>query len=252
MKTPSAGLAIPHGRLYVRPDGAQPLPALVTAFAEMSSQIYVAEDFDETLHRVTATATKLIPGCDSASISLVEKNGPVTRAPVGELALAGDQIQYDEGEGPCLDAALTQSVVYTPDTRRDARWARSAERIADEVGARSMLACRLTLEASPRDVLGAINMYSRTPDGFSEDDRMLAVLLASFSAVVLDSARNQDLLKNAIESRQVIGEAIGILRSQSDVSREVAFEMLAKASQRMNVKLRDLAREIADRPVTPR
>jgi GAF domain-containing protein len=109
-----------------------------------------------------------------------------------------------------------------------------------------MLSCRLTMEAAPRRTLGGINLYATDLNAFTEDDQSLAVLLASLGAVVVDASRQQAGLRAAIESRQVIGEAIGILRSQGNLTSEQAFDMLAKASQRMNVKLRELAGRIAD------
>ena len=82
---------------------------------------------------------------------------------------------------------------------------------------------------------------------------MLAILLSSLGAVVVDAARQQENLRRAIESRQVIGEAVGILRAQTKVDSDEAFRMLSQASQRMNIKLRDLAERIArgDQPAAP-
>ena len=55
------------------------------------------------------------------------------------------------------------------------------------------------------------------------------------------SARQQQHLRAAIESRQIIGEAIGILRIRSNLSSQQAFEMLSEASKRTNIMLRELA-----------
>ena len=77
----------------------------------------VQPDLDQTLRQVTLTATQVLPGCTAASISMVQKDGSLlTLGATDELAVRGDQIQYDEGEGPCVDAAMTQRWVYTPDT----------------------------------------------------------------------------------------------------------------------------------------
>src|SRR5829696_7846839 len=110
-----------------------------------------------------------------------------------------------------------------------------------------MISCRLTLDAAPHHTLGGMNLYSTVEDGFTGEDQMLAILLASLGAVVVDASRQQAHLRAAIESRQVIGEAIGIIRAQNrQISSDEAFAILAKASQRMNIKLRDLARGITD------
>ncbi len=109
---------------------------------------------------------------------------------------------------------------------------------------RSLISCRLTLDAAPNHTLGGLNLYSRSVDAYTDEDQMMSILLASLGAVVVDASRQQAHLRAAIESRQVIGEAIGILRSQQNVSSEAAFQMLSNASQRMNVKLRELALKI--------
>jgi GAF domain-containing protein len=237
------------------PDSAHPSLSLIEAFSEIAQHVYASEDHDDSLRRITETATAVIHGCEAASLSLLERHGPVTRASTAPLATDGDQIQYDEGEGPCLDATMQERWLYTPDVATDRRWPRSSTRLGSELGVGSMISCRLTLDAAPLHTLGGLNLYSTSPDAFAEDDQMLAILLASLGAVVVDASRQQAHLRAAIESRQVIGEAVGIVRSQSKVSSEEAFAMLSKASQRMNVKLRDLAERIAhpetDNPEDP-
>jgi hypothetical protein len=222
---------------------------LVRAIEEITSRVQVLPDLDQTLHQVTLTATQTVPGCDAASISLVQKHGrPLTLGATGDLAVQGDQIQYDEGEGPCLDAAMTQRWVYVPDAAADQRWPRSGVRMANEIGVGSLLSCRLTVDASPARTLGGINLYSTSVDAFDEQGRTLGLLLSTLAAVVLDASRREAQLRDALQSRHVIGEAVGILRSQSNVSSQDAFAMLVSASQRMNVKLREVAREITERP----
>ena len=109
---------------------------LVEAFDEIAGRLQVLPDLDQTLHEVTLTATQTVPGCDAASISLVQRRGyPLTVGATGDLALKGDRIQYDEGEGPCLDATMTQRWVYTPDAGADRRWPRSG----------CLRRCRMTL-----------------------------------------------------------------------------------------------------------
>jgi GAF domain-containing protein len=220
--------------------------SLVEAFAEIASHVHTSEDLEDSLRRITAAAVHSVEGCDSASLSLLTDRGPVTRAATDQLSLDGDQIQYDEGEGPCLDAAMHQRWLYSPDLGTDRRWPRSAGRMARELGVRSMVSCRLSLDAAPHNTLGGLNLYSTTGDAFTDDDQMLAILLSSLAAVVADASGQQAHLRAAIESRTVIGEAIGILRAESGLTRDQAFTVLSRASQRMNVKLREVARRIAE------
>jgi transcriptional regulator with GAF, ATPase, and Fis domain len=226
---------------------------LVQAFDEIASRIKVLPDLDQTLHQVTLSATQTLPGCDAASISLVQKRGnPVTVGATGELAMKGDSIQYDEGEGPCLDATMTQRWVYTPDAGADQRWPRSSARMAEELDVGSLLSCRLSMDASPARTLGGLNLYSTSRDAFDEQSRTLGLLLSTLAAVVVDASRREAQLHLALQSRAVIGEAVGMLRSQSNISSQDAFAMLVNASQRMNVKLREVAQEITARSASRR
>jgi transcriptional regulator with GAF, ATPase, and Fis domain len=228
---------------------SRPPDRLVQAFDEIASRIKVLPDLDQTLHQVTLSATQTLPGCDAASISLVQKRGnPVTVGATGELAMKGDSIQYDEGEGPCLDATMTQRWVYTPDAGADQRWPRSSARMAEELDVGSLLSCRLSMDASPARTLGGLNLYSTSLDAFDEQSRTLGLLLSTLAAVVVDASRCQAQLHFALQSRAVIGEAVGMLRSQSNMSNQDAFAMLVHTSQRMNIKLREVARDITQRP----
>jgi transcriptional regulator with GAF, ATPase, and Fis domain len=220
--------------------------SLIEEFADIARHVHASDDFDGSLARITSTAEQAIGGCEAASISLMTKDGPVTRGATNSLAYEGDAIQYDEGEGPCLDAAMQQRWISTPDLAVDPRWPRSAARLTVQLGVQSMFSCRLTLDAAPNQTLGGLNLYASTPMAFSSQDQMLAILLSSLGAVVIDAARQQENLRAAIASRQVIGEAIGILRAQSNLTSEQAFEKLTRASQRTNVKLRDIAQQIAE------
>jgi transcriptional regulator with GAF, ATPase, and Fis domain len=222
--------------------------SLILEFTALARHVHASEDFPGSLDRITSTAEQAIGGCEAASISLLTREGPVTFGATDALAEEGDQIQYEEGEGPCLDAAMEEQWVYTPDLAVDPRWPRSAARLSLHLGVHSMFSTRLTLDAAPNDTLGGLNMYATRPDAFSQQDQMLALLLSSLGAVVVDAARQQENLRRAIESRQVIGEAVGILRAQNQVSSEQAFRMLSQASQRMNVKLRDVAEQIVRPP----
>jgi GAF domain-containing protein len=232
------------------PDG-QPSRSLVNAFSEIAQHVHASTDPDESMRRITVAACEAIAGCDAASLSLITPDGPTTRAATGSLAVEGDLIQYAEREGPCLDAAMHERWLTTPDLRHDPRWPRSSVRMADELGVGSMVSCRLGLDAAPHCTLGGMNLYARRVGAFSEADEMMAILLSSLGAVVLDASRRQANLRAAIESRQVIGEAIGILKTQRHITSDEAFTLLSQASQRMNVKLRDLAHRIADDPPLP-
>ena len=229
------------------------LPAAVLqAFAETTRLLYVSEDLDETLLRVTTLATQTVEGCEVASLTMKEGSRLVTRAATGDLAVTCDTIQYEEGEGPCLEAALHQGLVHTRDSASDDRWPRLSRRVSKEAGVGGMLSCQLSVgDVKGSRALGGLNLYATRPDAYTDADRLLAMLYAAHVAVIIEAARREVQLREAMASRDVIGQAKGILMAQGGVSADDAFSQLRLASQRLNVKLRDVAGDMVHSTETP-
>src|SRR4051812_8068271 len=101
-------LTVRNGRTHMSSSEASPSRSLTEAFSEIAQHVHSSEDYEDSMRRLTETAVHTIAGCTAASLSLLEKDGPVTRAATDQLARDGDQIQYDEGEGPCMDAAMEE------------------------------------------------------------------------------------------------------------------------------------------------
>ncbi len=231
------------------PTHALPLsisPQLLAAFDELTASLTSATVLADTLTRVAATAERTIGGCHAASVSMVEGTTLVTKAWTDEVARRGDLIQYEEGEGPCLSATTDHRVVYTPRLGEDRQWPLSARRLVDELGVGSLLSARLSVEDHRSHTLGSINLYSQDEDAFGEQDQILAILLASLSSVAAHHDRVESDLKKGLVSRQIIGEAVGILRAQHSASHDEAFGLLVAASNRMNLKLRTIAEQLVD------
>ena len=231
-----------------RPDADRIDRAVLEAFADSAVSLYVSEDLDEALGRLTQAAVALVDGCDMASVSLLAGSSIRTAGATDPVADRGDLIQYECREGPCLEAATEHRLVYTPDlAATDARWPEFSRWVSTELEVRSMLACRLQVvrDNSAPIVLGALNLYALTPHAFSDEDALVAVLLASHGAVVIDASARQASLRTAMESRDVIGQAKGILMERYRISDVAAFDRLRTASQNMNRRLRDIAEHLA-------
>jgi GAF domain-containing protein len=217
---------------------------VVRAFAETARYIYASEDLDETLGRVTAAAVELVPGCDLASTSIIERNGFVTLAATDDRAVAGDQAQYDCNEGPCLSAIRDIDIVYTPDVAADPRWPRLAGALAGQ-DVTSVLSCRLSVhDAAQPAAMGGLNLYGLRMAAFDDGDVDLALLLSAHAGVVLHAAQQAGNLRQALESRDAIGQAKGVLMERERITADQAFDRLRTMSQRMNVKLRWLAEHV--------
>jgi GAF domain-containing protein len=165
-------------------------------------------------------------------------------APSDHVAEQIDAIQTEVGEGPCLSAIAEHEVFHSDDLEHEHRWPAFARRAHEETGVRSMMGFRLFTEER---TIGALDLYSKHPNAFDDDTAAIGSVLAVHASVALAHAQEREQPHQAITSRDVIGEAKGILMARGGVSDEEAFDLLRKASQRLNVKLRD----VADRIVHP-
>lgn len=212
-----------------------------------------SEDVADTLESVVAIATDLVPACDEAGVTLMRRKGGITTpAATGEVARAGDALQVELNEGPCLDALWGQEVVSSSNLAADLRWPQWGPRIARDFEVGSMLCVRLFTD---EDTLGALNLYSLREDAFDEMARIEALALAAHVAVALAAAQEIGQLRVAIESRTVIGQAEGILMERFGLSAGQAFAALVRASSVANRKLSAIAGElVASRqlPTVPR
>ncbi|MGW3450334.1 GAF and ANTAR domain-containing protein [Streptomyces sp. NPDC001076] len=214
--------------------------------AAMARDLLAQESVDATLARITASAVELVEGCDAAGI-LVLRDGKVrTLAPTEQLVVDSDRLQERLGEGPCFDAARTRAgerVFRIRDlTREQPHWPDFAPQI-HRLGVGSMMGFLLYTED---EELGALNIYSHRPGAFTEAGELAGWLLASHAAVAFSSARTQAQMEQAVATRHLIGEAMGILMGSHRLTEEQAFDVLRRYSQENNVKLRDVARRVCD------
>jgi GAF domain-containing protein len=205
-------------------------------------------DLEGTLAAITAAATTVIPHAEGCSISYVIGRSTVQpRASTGALPRELDVLQEKLGQGPCLDAVWEHEVVRVDDLSTDDRWPKFA-RQASERGVRSMVCFRLFVEG---DRLGALNMYSRTAHAFDEESQDVGRLFAAHAAIAVAGAEHEANLRTALTSRDVIGQAKGILMERHKLTAAQAFGVLAQVSQELNRKLIDVAREVCDTGAVP-
>lgn len=220
---------------------------LAEAFADVARQLQAERSPEEVLDRITAIAVRLVEGCDHAGVTIVRRSGAVdTPAASDDVPRRVDAVQYEAGEGPCLEAIEEHDTYLIDDLSTEDRWPRFSRRAYDEFGVRSMLSFRLFLE---EDTIGALNLYSRREGAFDEHARAVGAVLAAHAAVAIMTAREReraDNLERALESSREIGIAVGILMARGRRTREDAFTALREASQHLNLKLRDVATAVAD------
>jgi len=218
---------------------------------DLSRVVFVDRTLSDILTDVTAIAARGIPGAESTSITLLRAEKAFTVAHFGEMALAADELQYEHGYGPCMDAGRGGVLLRVDDMHTEERWPDYVSHVLTTTPVRSSLSVPLPYQGSS---IGALNVYSSQLAAFASPESLragtdvaeviaVAVANADAHAQLFDQARNMRL---AMESRAVIEQAKGVLMAQRRVDAEQAFEILREASQRYNRKLRDIAHGIVD------
>jgi GAF domain-containing protein len=191
---------------------------------------------------IVATVVGTVPGAEEATISLVEgRRRVVSAAASGEVARRFDDLQQETQQGPYLDAIYEHETVRVDDLTRDPRWPALARR-AGELGLSSMLCFQLYVIG---DDLGALNLFARRPRAFRDESERVGLLYASHAAVAVAQAQKVTHLATALASRDVIGQAKGILMERYKVTADQAFALLAKVSPDTNCRLHDVAGSLA-------
>lgn len=196
---------------------------------------------DAMLDQLIVAAVRLVPGAQDASFAVfVRRKHVESQHQTSELTQQVDAFQTKTGEGPCLDAIHGQHVVRALDMGHEQRWPNFAER-ASQLGVGSVLSLQLHVRG---DTLGALNLYNRQADAFDDESEQIGLLLASHAAVALAQARKLDHLTTAIASRDLIGQAKGMLMQRYTIDQEQAFRVLMRISQTSHRKLHDIAHEL--------
>ena len=201
----------------------------------------------EVLTEIAGIARRAMPGAEASSITLIRGETAFTAAFDGQMAMDADELQYERGYGPCVDAGRAGQVFLVEDMRYEQRWPDYAEHVA-ALGVRSSLSVPLPFQGV---TIGALNNYASTPGSFGEADVAVGQEVAAWVALAVGNA---DMMARTVEelagmraamaSRAVIEQAKGILMERKKFTEDQAFTALTRASQNTNIKLRDVADEL--------
>jgi anti-anti-sigma factor len=237
---------------------------LTSGLARLTGALLEARTVTGVLERTIVTARRLVPGADSVSVTVREPNGG-HHTPVQTDDDAGvlDRLQYESGEGPCIDAADPAGPAYARSgtLHVEPSWPTFGPAAAG-LGYNSVLSTALLTGPQPSSFAGALNIYSRSPGGFSAGARDTAFILATCASLALNTAyvgvraehglnqahQQAADLRRALETRTVIGQAIGILMARRGLNAVEAFNVLNRTSQDHNIKLVRLSERLAADP----
>lgn len=211
--------------------------------AEAAREMAGARRPDDALQQVARMAVDLIDSCDVSGVCVLRKGAHDTCAHTHDSVQLMDDLQRELGEGPSVTELLTMDVIAVRDLTTDAPWPQWGEQVVKRTGLRSYLGFRLFTGA---DSIGTLNLYAYESDAFDHQDQLDGLVVAAHAAVALDAAVRHDQMHTALTSRQLIGEATGILRERFELTSEQAFGVLKRISSQQNIKLFAVAQHVLD------
>ncbi|MEU5727285.1 GAF and ANTAR domain-containing protein [Micromonospora sp. NPDC047738] len=228
-------------------------PTLLASFAPLAQQLFGNDDLRDTLAQVLKFTVSAVAGCDCASVTLYRHGRVVDTVTSDAVAAELDDIQFATGIGPAPEAMQNETPVYIADLADSPRWPVLAATAVEFEMASALCHGLFVHRPAQWSVLGAFNLYSATPGAFSEEDQEFGSILAAYVAVAVAMAQRRDevgrreaALHRGLSTRDVIGQAKGILMERQRLSAGDAFDLLRRTSQRLNRKLADVAQQLAE------
>lgn len=222
--------------------------AILESIVALSTFFVGDRTLGDTLTEVVTLACKSIGPAEMAGITMLVEGRPRTAVFTNPESPEIDATQYDTGAGPCLDAFRYQQPYRIESTATDTTWPAFSAAAATH-GVVSTLSLPL---AAMHEGLGALNLYSRDT-AFSDDDEQVGGVFAAQAAIVLansqaywDARHLSEQLNEAMVHRAVIEQAKGMLMAARGCDADEAFQLLARASQSENRKLRDIAAKLVE------
>ncbi|MFD4365872.1 GAF and ANTAR domain-containing protein [Rhodococcus sp. NPDC058521] len=210
---------------------------ITKALAAVTRSLEGEPDIEGTVQGIVAAVVDTVPGADHAAVSLLEGGELRTVAATGELVHRVNEIEHQLEEGPCVDAVRDEAIYRIDLMTEERRWPRFAA-AAQEMGIGSMLGFRLFTNERTQ---GSLDLYAFEQHAFDTTAELTGELFAAHAAVALAGSAEKATLRQAMNTRDTIGMAKGILMHRERIGADQAFTMLVTASQHANMKLRDVA-----------
>jgi len=207
-------------------------------------------DPEAALLEIIKTNVVSVPGAEYAGVTMVETGGDLTTlAATHEFPRLLDDIQRKVREGPCLSAAWNHHTILVDDLADDDRWPRYRDEALDRTPVRSILSFRLFDDAK---LMGALNFHAEKASAFTEESIEIGLVFAAHTTMAWNSMRREQQFRSALASRDIIGQAKGMLMERFNINAVAAFELLQKLSQQSNIRIAELAEKLIalDHPPT--
>ena len=204
------------------------------------------EDHEGALREVIDNAARAVPGARWAGITVADRDGKVESISASHAnAIKLDDIQRRTREGPCLAAAWQREVIRVDDMASETRWPRFCAEASADTEVRSVLAFDLFAD---RRQMGALNFMSDRTQAFDEQSVEIGLIMATHTALAWTMLTRDEQFRGALASRDLIGQAKGMIMERFDIDSPAAFALLKKLSQNSNTSVAEIAAELVRRP----
>jgi transcriptional regulator with GAF, ATPase, and Fis domain len=201
-------------------------------------------DLDDALHELTQSAAEAMPGAQHAGISIAARSGKVrTASATDRYPVLLDEIQQRHAQGPCLSAAWEHHTMRIDDMMREDRWPAYCRDAVEESPIRSVMSFQLFAH---HNSMGALNFYAEHPNAFDDEAAELGLILATHTAIAWNMVRRDEQFRSALASRDIIGQAKGMIMERFKIDAVQAFELLKRLSQSSNTPLTAVARQLVE------
>ncbi len=224
----------------IRPSG------LIHEVAELAEtlQRQADTDVDAILDELTQSAAGAMPGAQHAGITLASRSGKVRTASATDLyPTLLDKIQQRHDQGPCLSAAWEHHIIRIDDMEIETRWPAFCRDAVEETPVRSLISFQLFADHS---TMGALNFYADKPYAFDEEAAEMGLILATHAALGWNMVRRDEQFRSALASRDIIGQAKGMIMERFKIDAVQSFELLKRLSQSSNTPLVVVARQLVE------
>lgn len=221
----------------------------VTADLAEHIRTRLPESITSVIAAIMSSAVETVPGAEYGGITIISRGHHVgSTAATHPAAALVDSLQSRFEQGPCVDAALQSNTVRADDLSSDHRWPAFTAAVLAQSPVRSSLSFRLYTD---REAAGALNLYSETPGAFTAGAEEIGLVHATHAAVTLYAERRNSEFDSALASRDVIGQAKGMIMERYDLDAVQAFDLLKRLSQDANKRIADVARKLVLREHPP-
>jgi hypothetical protein len=209
-----------------------------------------SSDTGALLRELIEAAAGSVPGAQYAGITVTKQHCPnETAAATHRYPALLDIVQDRCQQGPCLSAAAQQDRVRVDDLRTDVRWPLYREEALRQTPIRSILSFGMFGDGN---TTAALNFYAEPINAFDDGSVNLGMMFATHAALLWNMVRRDQQFRTALVSRDIIGQAKGMLMERFNIDAAEAFRLLTRLSQESNIRVAQLAQQVVAGDHAPR